>query len=93
MGFFFQKYDIIQLNVGVWKFATTLSTLLAEKGSVLEKMYSDDFAVSRDGDGAVFIDRSGEHFNFILDYLRGKITGLDDILFDENIRKMLIKET
>ena len=56
-------------------------------------MYSDDFAVSRDGDGAVFIDRSGEHFNFILDYLRGKITGLDDILFDENIRKMLIKET
>ena len=56
-------------------------------------MYSDDFAVSRDIDGAVFIDRSGEHFNFILDYLRGKITGLDDILFDENIRKMLIKET
>ena len=56
-------------------------------------MYSDDFAVSRDGDGAVFIDRSGEHFNFILDYLRGNITGLDDILFDENTRKMLIKET
>ena len=56
-------------------------------------MFSDDFAVSRDGDGAVFIDRSGEHFNFILDYLSGNITGLDDILFDENTRKMLIKET
>lgn len=55
-------------------------------------MFSDDFTVSRDNDGAVFIDRSGEHFNFILEYLRGNIVGLDDISFDENIRKMLIRE-
>ena len=55
-------------------------------------MFSDDFTVSRDNDGAVFIDRSGEHFNFILEYLRGNIVGLDDISFDENTRKMLIRE-
>ena len=55
-------------------------------------MFSDDFTVSRDNDGAVFIDRSGEHFNFILEYLRGNIVGLDDISLDENIRKMLIRE-
>ena len=55
-------------------------------------MFSDDFTVSRDNDGAVFIDRNGEHFNFILDYLRGNILNIDDILFDEKIRKRLIKE-
>ena len=55
-------------------------------------MFSDDFTVSRDNDGAVFIDRSGEYFKFILDYLHGNIVGLDDILFDERTRKRLIKE-
>ena len=55
-------------------------------------MFSDDFTINRDKDGYVFIDRSGEHFNFILDYLRGNIVGIDDILFDENTRKKLIKE-
>ena len=55
-------------------------------------MYSDGFTINRDKDGYVFIDRSGEHFNFILNYLRGNIVGIDDILFDENTRKKLIKE-
>ena len=55
-------------------------------------MFSDHFTVSRDSDGAVFIDRSGEYFKFILDYLHGNIASIDDILFDENTRKRLIKE-
>ena len=55
-------------------------------------MFSDDFTASRDSDGAVFIDRSGEHFNFILDYLRGNIVDLDDVLFNEKTRKKLIRE-
>ena len=55
-------------------------------------MFSENFTLSRDSDGAVFIDRSGEHFNYILDYLRGNIVGIDDFLFDEKTRKRLIKE-
>ena len=55
-------------------------------------MFSEDFSASRDNDGAVFIDRNGENFSFILDYWRGNIVGLDDILFDEKTRKKLIKE-
>ena len=55
-------------------------------------MFSDGFTINRDNDGHVFIDRSGEHFNFILDYLRGNIVGIDDISFDENTRKKLIRE-
>lgn len=48
--------------------------------------------MKREKDGSVFIDKSGEHFNFILDYLRGNISGADDFLLDENTRKSLIKE-
>ena len=55
-------------------------------------MFSDGFPISRDSKGAVFIDRKDEHFNFILDYLRGNIVGLDDFLFSTNTRKRLIKE-
>ena len=55
-------------------------------------MFSGDFTFSRDSDGAVFLDRSGEHFNFILDYLRGNIVGIDDVWSDERTRKKLVKE-
>lgn len=46
----------------------------------------------REKDGTIFIDRSGEHFNIILDYLGGNISGIHDFLFGENTRKKLIKE-
>ena len=55
-------------------------------------MFSDDFTVSRDSDGAIFIDRSGELFNYIHDYLRGNTVGIDDVWSDERTRKKLIKE-
>ena len=80
------------MNVGGRKFTTSLITLRSEQGSVLEKMFSGEFDLKREKDGSIFIDRSGEHFNFILDYLRGNIYGMDDFLFDENTRKSLIKE-
>ena len=80
------------MNVGGRKFTTSLITLRSEQGSVLEKMFSGNFDLKREKDGSVFIDRSGQHFNFILDYLRGNISGMNDFLFDENTRKSLIKE-
>ena len=80
------------MNVGGRKFTTSLTTLRSEQGSVLEKMFSGEFELIKEKDGSVFIDRSGEHFNFILDYLRGNISGMNDFLFDENTRKSLIKE-
>ena len=55
-------------------------------------MFSDGFTISRDSKGAFFIDRKDKHFNFILDYLRGNIVGLDDFLFNAKARKRFIKE-
>ena len=55
-------------------------------------MFSGKFDLKKERDGSVFIDRSGEHFNYILNFLRGNICSIDDFLFDENTRKSLIKE-
>ena len=80
------------MNVGGWQFTTSLGTLCSEQGSVLEKMFSGKFNLKMERDGSIFIDRSGEHFNYILNFLRGDICGISDISFDENTRKSLIKE-
>ena len=80
------------MNVGGWKFTTSLSTLRSEQGSMLEKMFSGQFPIRKEKDGSIFIDRSGSFFDFILDYLRGNMVAVDDLYFDDNTRKRLIKE-
>ena len=80
------------MNVGGWKFTTSLNTLRSEQGSMLERMFSGQFPIKKEKDGTIFIDRSGSYFDFILDYLRGNMISVDDLLFDDNTRKRLIKE-
>ena len=42
---------------------------------MLAAMFSSNFPMEPHGDGALFIDRDGTHFRFILNYLRsGKLT-------------------
>ena len=59
---------------------------------MLEKMFSGQFPIRKEKDGSIFIDRSGSFFDFILDYLRGNMIAVDDLYFDDNTRKRLIKE-
>merc|ERR1719295_2514065 len=40
---------------------------------MLSKMFSSTIPKMKDKDGCIFIDRSGKHFNKILDYLRNGI--------------------
>ena len=55
-------------------------------------MFSRKFDIKKERDESVFIDRSGERFNYILNFLRGDICRIGDFLFDENTRKSFIKE-
>ena len=59
---------------------------------MLERMFSGQFPIKKEKDGTIFIDRSGSYFDFILDYLRDNMISVDDLLFDDNTRKGLIKE-
>eukprot|EP00760_Papus_ankaliazontas_P038934 PhM_4_TR9422/c0_g1_i1/m.67379 len=62
--------DVVQLNVGGRRFSTTVGTLRRHPHSVLAQMFSEPVAVDRDDSGAYFIDRNGDCFEFVLDYLR-----------------------
>lgn len=60
----------VKLNVGGTIYETTLSTLRKEE-SFLSALFSGRYEVARDEkDGSVFIDRDGQIFKHILNYLR-----------------------
>ena len=83
---------MVYLDVGGLKYTTTMATLRAEKGSMLEAMFSGQYPIKKQSDGTVFIDRDGRHFHYILNYLRGSVTALEDLPLHEIVLKELIKE-
>ena len=67
--------EVITLDVGGVRYKTTKSTLTKYPDSMLGNMFGGKFALIKQADGSIFIDRDGETFQFILDYLRsGNIT-------------------
>lgn len=63
--------DAVTVNVGGKFFSTTITTLTAHQGSILHNMFASPMAAHRDvRDGTFFIDRNGDVFGLILDYLR-----------------------
>ena len=59
---------------------------------MFEAMFSGQYPIKKQFDGAVFIDRDGRHFHYILNYLRGSVTALEDLPLDETVLKELMKE-
>ena len=72
---------VLEINVGGRVFVTRRSTLAAVRDSRLAELFGEGSAVfttaSRDHDGRVFLDRDGEQFGYVLDYLRraGQLVG------------------
>jgi parallel beta-helix repeat protein len=65
-----------KINVAGRLFECSITTLTAEKGSMLEAMFSGRHSVDRDPDtGAVFIDRDPDLFEVVLQYLRDTLNG------------------
>eukprot|EP00994_Dinema_validum_P009706 NODE_983_length_1185_cov_74.101232_g743_i0.p1 GENE.NODE_983_length_1185_cov_74.101232_g743_i0~~NODE_983_length_1185_cov_74.101232_g743_i0.p1 ORF type:complete len:376 (-),score=105.37 NODE_983_length_1185_cov_74.101232_g743_i0:58-1125(-) len=68
----------VKLNVGGSQFETTTDTLTKDKGSMLETMFSGRFSLQTDAEGVAFIDRDGDVFAEILQYLRNGTLELPD---------------
>lgn len=62
--------DIVELNVGGRYFATYRSTLTSQKNTMLAAMFSGRHPLKQDKKGRYFIDRNGDLFQIVLDYLR-----------------------
>ena len=60
----------IKLRVGEQVFHTSLSTLTRDPTSMLAVMFSGKFALHKDDDGCIFIDRDGSIFASVLYFLR-----------------------
>lgn len=61
---------VIELNVGGRIFQTTLETITKYPQSFLGAMFSGRHKLNLDQKGRYFIDRNGEHFEHILEFLR-----------------------
>ncbi|CAG8765492.1 10232_t:CDS:1, partial [Racocetra persica] len=60
---------IVTLNVGGVLYTTTKDTLLKHK-SFFSGLFSNNFSISLDSNGNSFIDRNGELFKYVLEFLR-----------------------
>lgn len=68
-----ESNDIIKLDVGGSYYTTARATLLSEPDTMLSAMFSGNFALKKDSKGRIFIDRDGDAFQYILNYLRDKV--------------------
>jgi len=70
----------LELNVGGSPHSTTLETLVKVEGSVLAEWFSDVSCcpLLRDGQNRFFIDRDGNLFRYVLEYLRTGLPVLPD---------------
>ena len=66
-----ETQDLVKLNVGGVYFESSKETLTKVPDSMLGRMFGRcDIMLQADAEGSIFIDRHGDHFGLILDYLR-----------------------
>jgi hypothetical protein len=78
--------SVIELNVGGTHFTTLRSTLCKYEHSFLEAMFSGRHPSHKDSSGRYVIDRDGQCFSYILNFLRSEQLILPD---SESQRKQL----
>ena len=82
--------NTIGLNVGGRVYFTSRETLCRERDSMLAHMFSNDLPPGpQDKDGNFVIDRDGETFKYILNYLRDGVCVLPLL---HNTRAELLRE-
>ena len=82
--------EVLEVNVGGKVYTLLRATLCAEKGSVLAKMFDTDSPfgkITQDPQGRPFLDRNGDTFALVVEYLRNGCT-----LTEEEISELSTKD-
>ncbi|CAH1787966.1 unnamed protein product [Owenia fusiformis] len=62
--------ELVRLNVGGVTYTTMMSTLSRYPDSMIGAMFNGSMRPGKDDQGCYFIDRNGELFKYVLDFLR-----------------------
>jgi hypothetical protein len=65
-----QQEGRVELNVGGYRFETSVQTLRRAPGNIFDACFSGRYAQDACTDGSIFIDRDGELFVHVLQYMR-----------------------
>jgi hypothetical protein len=60
----------VELNIGGYRFETSVQTLRRVPHTFFDAYFSGRYAQDVCDDGSIFVDRDGEHFGHILEYMR-----------------------
>jgi hypothetical protein len=60
----------VELNIGGFRFETSVQTLRRVPHTFFDAYFSGRYAQDVCADGSIFVDRGGEHFGHILEYMR-----------------------
>ncbi|KAJ3038848.1 BTB/POZ domain-containing protein kctd6 [Rhizophlyctis rosea] len=80
----------IKINVGGHRYEVSIDTLLRQEGTFFHSCFSGRWLIEPEEDGAFFIDRDGELYSYIFNFLRD---GDECVLpADSEKRQRLVKE-
>jgi hypothetical protein len=66
----------IELNIGGYHFETSVQTLRRVPHTFFDAYFSGRYAQDVCNDGSIFVDRDGEHFGHVLEYMRDGVVSV-----------------
>jgi N-acetylneuraminic acid mutarotase len=66
----------IELNIGGRRFQTSVQTLRRVPHTFFDAYFSGRYAQDVCRDGSIFVDRDGEHFGYVLEYMRDGVVSV-----------------
>jgi hypothetical protein len=85
----------IVLDIGGYRYTTLVQTLRRLPHTFFDAYFSGRYAMDRCEDGSIFIDRDGEHFGQVLEYLRDGVLSVaeqDEAELDVSVLRWLKRE-
>jgi hypothetical protein len=73
-----QQEGRVELNIGGHRFQTSVQTLRRVPHTFFDAYFSGRYAQDVCVDGSIFVDRDGEHFGYVLEYMRDGVVSVAD---------------
>jgi hypothetical protein len=71
-----QQEGRVELNIGGYRFETSVQTLRRVPHTFFDAYFSGRYAQDVCRDGSIFVDRDGEHFGHVLEYMRDGVVSV-----------------